>query len=314
MKRLFHTFFILLSIFSFSVNAETLKANSPGDIAKDAHLANINALLIFTSQNGLNTGLFHFTNVGVDMEIYSLPFEYQFKSDSNINYFLVGNVGYSRVFVSKDIVLPPNSRLTYDNHLRTYTAGLGMGMRYMFSDELRFLGGLEFIYSRSGASVKKPDNDIGDAIEDFFNKNYNDNLSYKFFVEAEYKPKLESFNPYFKIGYNLYDTKSNFTFDELSDIQSESSVVSASIGLESNELFRFDSSYLALEGYLNLNYLSGDVEKSVQFDTYSKVGAVTYLYLDDKNSWIKRFFLEASSVNADGLDGYNIGIGFTINY
>ena len=314
MKRLFHTFFILLSIFSFSVNAETLKANSPGDIAKDAHLANINALLIFTSQNGLNTGLFHFTNVGVDMEIYSLPFEYQFKSDSNINYFLVGNVGYSRVFVSKDIVLPPNSRLTYDNHLRTYTAGLGIGMRYMFSDELRFLGGLEFIYSRSGASVKKPDNDIGDAIEDFFNKNYNDNLSYKFFVEAEYKPKFESLNPYFKIGYNLYDTKSNFTFDELSDIQSESSVVSASLGLESNELYRFDSSYLTLEGYLNVNYLSGQVEKSVQFDTYTKVGAVAYLYLEDKDLWVERLFLEASSVNADGLDGYNIGIGFTIDY
>ena len=314
MKKLFYTLFILLSIFSLKLNAEELKANSPGDVAKDAHLANINALLIFTSQDGLNTGLFHFTNIGVDMEIYNLPLEYQFKSNSNVNYFLVGNVGYSRVFVSKDIILPPNSRLTYNNHLRTYTAGLGMGIRYKLSDDLRFLGGLELIYSRSGASVKKPDDDIGDAIEDFFNKNYNENISYKFFVESVYRPKIESYNPYLKIGYKFYDTKSDFTFDKFTSFTSESSVISASLGLESNELYQYNSSYLTLEGYLNINYISGAVEKSVKFDTFSKVGAVAYWYLDDDKSWIKRFFTEVSSVNADGLDGYNIGVGFTIDY
>jgi len=314
LKKLFYTFFILLSIFFLKLNAEVLKVNSSDDIAKNTHLANINALLIFTSQNGLNTGLFHFTNIGVDMEIYNLPFEYQFKSDSNVNYFLVGNVGYSRVFVSKDIVLPPNSRLTYDNHLQTYTAGLGMGVRYKLSDELRFLGGLELIYSRSGASVKKPDDDIGDAIEDFFNQNYNDNLSYKFFVETVYRPELESLNPYLKLGYKFYDTKSDFTFDEFTSLTSESSVLSASVGLESNELYRYNSNYLTLEGYLNLNYISGAVEKSVQFDTYSKIGEVAYWYIADDISWIKRFFAEVSSVNADGLDGYNIGVGFTIDY
>ncbi len=314
MKYINYSFFILLSIFSFSVNADTLKANSPVDIAKDTHLANINALLIFTSQDGLNTGLFHFTNIGVDMEIYNLPFEYHFKSSSKINYFLVGNVGYSRVFISKDIVLLPNRHLTYDNHLRTYTAGFGTGVRYKLSDELRFLGGLELIYSRSGASVKKPDDDIGDAIEDFFNKNYNSNISYKFFVEAVYRPDLESLNPYLKLGYKFYDTKSKFTFDELTSFASESRVTSASLGLESNELYRYDSNYLTLEGYLNINYISGAVEKSVKFNTYSKVGAVAYWYMEDDISWIKRFFAEVSSVNADGLDGYNIGVGFTIDY
>lgn len=71
--------------------AETIK-----DIAEKAHLANINALLIFTSQEGLSSGHYRFTNVEVEMDIYHLPFTYHFPSeDGRMNYFVVGNVGYS---------------------------------------------------------------------------------------------------------------------------------------------------------------------------------------------------------------------------
>lgn len=315
MKFALSTFFSIFLLVSKSLAVETLLANSPGDIAKDAHLANINALLIFTSQDGLNTGLFHFTKVGVDMEIYNLPFKHHFKSSSKINYFLVGNIGYSRVFVSKNAILPPNIQFDYRNHLRTYTAGVGAGVRYKFTEELSFLGGLELIYSRSGASVKKPNDDVGNVIEDFFNKNYNDNISYKFFAETIYKPKLKDINPYLKIAYKFYDTKSEFTFKKFTSFTSESSVVSASLGLESNELYRYDKNYLTLEGYLNFNYLNGSVEKSVKFSTYEKTGAVAYWYIDDDGpSWIKRFFIEGSSVYSDGLSGYNLGVGFTIDY
>lgn len=296
------------------MNAEVLRVNSPGDVAENTHLANINALLIFTSQDGLNTGLFHFTDLGVDMEIYNLPLKYQFQSDSKINYFLVGNIGYSRTFATKEIILPPNSNLNYDNHLRTYTAGLGLGIRYKYTDELRFSGGLELIYSRSGASVKQPDDDIGEAIEDFFNKNYNDNISYKFFVESVYKPKLESINPYFKFGYKFYDTKSDFTFEDFSSFKTQSSVVSLSSGFESNELYRYETSYLTLEAYLNAYYLNGAVEKSVHFNKYAKVGAVVYWYLEDGPLWMERLFFEVSTINADGLDGYNYGVGFSLKY
>ena len=297
-----------------AIGAEVLKANSVGDVAKNAHLANINALLIFTSQDGLNTGLYHFREVGVDMEVYNLPFKFHFDSQSNVNYFMVGNVGYSRVYVSKDIIIPPSSRLNYNNHLRTYTAGLGGGMRYKFTQELNVLGGLELIYSRSGASVKQPDDDLGNAIEDFFNKNYNDNISYKIFAQVEYKPKFKHLNPYIKFDYKFFDTKSDFTFDELGTFQSQSDVSSLSIGAESNELFRYDNSYLTLEAYLNANYLNGAVVESVKFNKYAKVGGVAYWYIENTPSFIKRYFIEVSSINADSLDGYNLGIGFSLNY
>ena len=158
-----------------------IHAQTTAQIAEKAHIASINTLLIFTSQEGLNSGIYHFIKVGVDMEVYRLPLSYQFESDTNFNYFIVGNIAYSRVLISQNISIPPQLEIDYDNHLRTYTGGVGAGVRYRISKDLTLNGGVEIIYSKSGASVKKPDDDVGDAIEDFFSKNYNDNLSYKLF-------------------------------------------------------------------------------------------------------------------------------------
>ncbi len=310
MKHLLKKLFLFYLILITDIYSDTIK-----DVAQKAHLANINTLLIFTSQETLSSGLYHFTNIGADMEIYALPFSYQIDSnESLLNYFVVGNVGYSRVYISQDIEIPPDAHLNYHNHIRTYTSGLGVGVRYMVSDELHLSTGLEFIYSRSGASITKPDDDIGDAIEDFFNQEYNDNLSYKFFILAEYRAIFSYLKPYATLEYKLYETKSNFSFDELTTFKTESSITTLSFGAETQELFRYDRDYLTLEGYLKANYLSGVVKKTVEFDSYATIGVTAYWYMVDKLSWIERLFLEVSSVRSRGLDGYNIGIGFSIDY
>ena len=310
MQDILKLFLLYYILFITNLYADSIK-----DVAQKAHLANINTLLIFTSQEGLNSGLYHFTNVGVDMEVYSLPFSYQLNSNkSSYNYFIVGNVGYSRVFISKDVEIPPNSHLNYHNHIRTYTGGLGGGIRYKVTKELHLSVGVELIYSLSGASVSKPDDDIGDAIEDFFNKQYNDNISYKLFTLAEYRPKLTNFKPYATISYKLYETKSSFSFDELTTFSTESSVTRLTFGAQTYELLRYHKNYLTLEGYINANYLSGIVKKTVKFSSYTSVGAVAYWYTPDTLSWLERFFLEVSTTKADGLDGYNIGVGFSVDF
>jgi hypothetical protein len=249
-----------LSLFSL------LYAGVAEDTAKKAHLANINALLIFTSQKDLNSGQYHFSKVGVDMEVYSLPFTYDFKSDDKWDYFILGNIGYSRTFNSDDIVTSYGSRLDYDNHLRTYTAGLGTCIRYKVNSYFHVLSGFELIYSRSGASVKKPDDDTGDAIEDFFTQNYNDNISYKLFSSAEYRQTYYEFKPYIILDFKLYETKSSFTFDRLDDFTTQSNVSSFIMGIETPNIFEYIGNYLAFEGYIHANYSRGDVVKSVQFE------------------------------------------------
>ncbi|MEA3522132.1 MAG: hypothetical protein U9R50_04090, partial [Campylobacterota bacterium] len=259
-------------------------------------------------------GQYQFSKVGVDMEVYHLPFTYHFDTHDFLDYFIVGNVGYSRTFINNDIVIPPEGRLDYENHLQTYTAGIGGGIRYKFNDDVSVLGGLEFIYSRSGVSIKNPDDDIGEAIKDFFNKNYNDNLSYKFFTSLEYRPKQYLYKPYATLDFKLYETKSSFTFDTLNSFATQSNVTTLALGIETSNLFEDHGNYLTFEAYFHANYLGGDVVKSVKFDHYGSVGGVAYWYTPESVLWAERFFLELNTIRSDGLEGYNLGIGFTIDF
>jgi hypothetical protein len=301
MKKLF-----LLCSFCITLVAKDLE-----DIASQAHIASVNTLLIFTSSEGLNSGRYHFSNVGVDMDVAHLPFTYQLADQGGWNPFVMGNVGYSRVKLSKDIIAPVGGRLDYNNHLRTYTAGLGGGVRYKLSKDLSVLTGLELIYSRSGASVRQPDDDLGDVIEDFFNQNYTNNWSYELLFQGEYTPTLHHCKPYVRFLYKIYDTKATFSFNEMLRLASQSSIATLSFGVESLALHHFNANYITLEGYYHANYLQGDVKDVVKFQAYSTFGGVAYLYTPQKPFWASRFFLELSSVVAHGLEGYNVGVGFT---
>jgi len=307
----------ILSLFTtLSLSANGISDEEAARIAQEAHLASINALLIFTSQDGLNSGIYHFTNIGVDIQIYNLPFTYTFDSDGDkLEYFMVGNVGYSRVVLSKDReVQTDQGRLNYKNHLRTYTAGIGGGLKYHLNEDISVSGGLEVIYSVSGVSVKEPGDGIDDAITDFFNKDYNQNISYKFLTSIEYKPKMKIFKPYVTLSYELFDTKSTFDFNEFVNFTSQSMVTSLAVGAETNELYRYNTHYLTLEGYIDINHINGKAAETIKLNNFTTLGAVAYLYAEEAPSWIERYFIEISTVRADGLNGYNFGVGFTIDF
>jgi hypothetical protein len=288
---------------------------TPEVIAQRAYQANINALMVFTSQDGLNTGHYRFGNIGVQMDIYHLPFLYQLDiGNDTINMFIMGNVGYSRTSVNEDILLPDHIALSYENQINTYTGGAGLGARLKTAWEIDILTGLELIYSRSGVHVHNPNNDFGDAIEDFFAGNYNDNLTYKFILQLEHHREINGYKLYGIFGHKLYETKADFNFSALTSFTTQASVTSLGVGVETPELFTWRGMYLTLEGYLYGHYLGGDIVDVVDFDSYNTVGIVAYWYTEDTPDWAERFFIELSSVNSTGLEGYNLGIGFTIDF
>ncbi len=301
----------LLCSFVFACN---LFAKTPEEILQETHLANINAILIFTSQDAISSGTYRFSNIGASIDIYHIPFTYHFKSTHDYNYFLVGNAGYSRAYLTNTSTPYNGTILAYNSDLRTYTAGLGGGIRYKFNNDTAILGGMEIIYSRSGNNIKTDKDSVNSAVGNLFNKNYNDNITYKFFALAEYRPTIYDFKPYISMGYKLYQTKSSIDVDSLRSFSTQSNVTTFTIGTETAKLYSFDEKYITLEGYFNSNYLGGDIQKSVEFDNYETFGIITYLYTPETPKFAKRFFVEANTVRSRGLEGYNIGVGFSADF
>ncbi|RUM40291.1 MAG: hypothetical protein DSY80_10495, partial [Desulfocapsa sp.] len=305
--RTFHILFTLL------LSVTSLHAEETGeDVARRIYQANINALMVFTSQDGLNTGHYRFSNIGIKMDIYHLPFLYQLDiGNDTFNMFIVGNVGYSRAYVNEELTLPHDVQLTYGNQLSTYTGGAGVGVRYKAPFGIDMLSGLELIYSRSGINAHDPDDIIGKGIEDFFSEKFNDNLTYKFFLQLEHHREINGYKLYAKLNHKLYETKADFNFASLTSFTTQASVSSLGAGIETPGLYSWHEMYLTFEGYIYGHYLHGDIIDVVGFDTYGTVGIVAYWYTEQKPNWAERFFLELSSVNSSGLEGYNVGIGFT---
>jgi len=293
----------------------SLLAQTPEGSAKKAYLANINTLLVFTSESGLSSGHYRFTKSDFKMQSYSLPFRHHFKPlDSKMNWFANGGVGYSITRLDTQTRVSRSGTdidLRHDNKLQTYTAGLGGGLRYKSEMGVDFSGGMGLIYSRVGTSVK-PEDDIGDAIKDFFDSQYNDNITYKLFISAEYKKEIEGFKPYGKIDLKSYETKADFTFDVLAGFTTQSDVATFSVGSETPSLMKYEENYLSLEGYIKFNYLHGDITDVVRFKKYINMGVLAYWNTPDFPSWARRFYAEVSTVRAEGLEGYNIAMGFSL--
>lgn len=305
--------FLLLSLISL------LYAQTPEETAQKTYLANINTLLIFTSESGLSSGNYKFTKAGFKMKSYSLPFRYSLAPiDKNLRLFINGTTGYSITRLDTKTTTRSKTTgqdivLTHDNKLQTYTGGVGLGLDYESDLGIDFLGSIGVIYSRVGTSIQ-PKDEIGEAIKDFFDDEYNDNITYRFYLAAEYEHNIEEFRSYAKIDFKSYETKADFTLDALSGFTTQSKVTGLSFGIESPSLLKYEEDFLSLEGYVKLNYLNGDITDVVQFDKYMNIGSIAYWNTPKSPSWAKRFYMEVSTVRAEGLEGYNVGIGFSIDY
>ena len=303
------------SVFCFATVA--IAADAPEDVAEKAYLTNLNAVVVFTSKEGLNSGYYEFTKVNTSMAVIHVADRYQFGPFApKWNVFLVGSAGYSETWMTVGHAIPRydgNMTLTGSNLLQTYTGGLGAGVRYRDGSGLETMAGLELIYSRVRFK-NRSDKQGGDWIGDFFEGHYTDNLTYHFLTAIEYNTEIDGFMPYARLRYDLYETKSAFSLEQLSTFTSQSGVTSLALGCETAPLFYSGQCYLTLEGYLWGSWLGGDLPKVVGFDGYGTGGATAYWYVPDRLEYIRRFFVDVSTIRADGLRGYNLGFGFSLAY
>jgi len=209
MRRLL-LFFLLFT----NLKAATLDEQ----LAQDAYLATVNAAIVFTSQDGLNSGIYRFTKLDTLMRMYNLPLTYHFDPLSDkTNVFMVFDMGYSDTR-SDSTVEENGTILKLDNRLQTYVGGIGLGLRYRATEHSALLFGGEILYSRVGLTARLGDGlDISD-VENFFADGFNDNYSYKLFAEYDYQREYKGYAVYTKLNYKLYKTLAKL---DLTDVGKE---------------------------------------------------------------------------------------------
>ena len=313
--RIIVLFFLLFSY----MKATTLDEQ----LTQDAYLATINAAIVFTSQDGLSSGIYRFTKIDTQMRMYNLPLSYQFDPlTENTNLFLLFDLGYSDTRKDSNVLDDNGTFLRLDNRMQTYVGGIGVGLRYRATAHSNLSFGGELIYSRVGLTVRPEEDLDGSSVENFFSDDFNDNFSYKLIGEYDYHREYRGYTIYTKLNYKLYKTLSKFDLTDLANdivgditsLRSQTSVASLMMGFETDSLYNYGDMSLTLEPYVKGNYIWGDLAEVARIGSYATAGVSVYWNTPEKRAYIYRYFIEPSVSRGDGLAGLNLSLGFSLDF
>ena len=137
------------------------------DLEAGQYLSLSNAVIVFTSQDGLSSGVYNFTNINTKMQMYNLPLQYHFEPlTEKTNIFMIIDMGYSNTHSDRDINVS-NKVLNITNQLQSYVVGVGVGLRYKATEHSELQVGGEFLYSRLGL-FEREDGALDGSVSNFF--------------------------------------------------------------------------------------------------------------------------------------------------
>jgi hypothetical protein len=261
--------------------------------------------------------------------MYNLPLSYQFDPlYENTNLFMVFDLAYSDTRNNTELQnVDPSTQtsdpiLHVDNRLQTYVGGIGGGLRYRLGWHAHFSIGGEILYSRVGVSVRSSEGLNDSDIKNFFKDDFNENYTYKLFAQYEDQRRYSGYRTYFKLNYKLYKTISELNFSDIVgdvvgdvvSLNSQTYVASLSAGVETDPIICYHGMSLTLEPYLKANYVGGDLADVIQVTNYGTVGLSAYWNTPEKSAHIRRYFIEPSLSRGDGLEGYNLSFGFSLDF
>ena len=308
---------ILLILSIQSIANEFTKALT--DAAKRAYLINVNAVMLFTSQDMLSSGKYKF---GDDDKIHimNLPFIHHFNPYNRyLNFYVNGSAGYSRRDESLDINKLfgtsglPNDHVEFD----TYALKLGGGVRVTpgYDLEMLFGGALIYTHIKNSYDYNSPESEaiLKPAFDEVFANKNSDNFSYEFFMQYGYFPDFSGWKPYTLLSFHFFETHSDLTING-NDYTTNSSVSKLKAGLRTPELVSVYHVPMSLGGFIEGNLIHGDLDVDLGFDRYGAVGASLHFGTKFYTDLIEELSVEYSRVDGDGISGYNIGMGFDIAF
>ncbi len=312
--RIIVLFFLLIS----SLKADDVLDN----LARDTYMASINAAIVFTSQDGLSSGRYNFTNIDANMRMYNLPLQYQFDNLSEkTNIFMMFDLGYSDTRSDREVTVGEEF-LHSENRLQTYVGGIGVGLRYRPTEHSDLLFGAEVLYSKVGVTASVEDGLTGSDVGNFFSDDFNENYSYKLLAEYVYHREIKGHKINVITNYKLYQTISKLDFSEVIEdaitdvfsLRSQTSVASIIFGYETDALYSYHDMSLTLEPFLKGNYIWGDLAEVGKINGFGTLGLSVYWNTPKKAAYIYRYFIEPSVSKGYGLEGVNLSLGFSMDF
>ena len=302
----------------------SLKAEDLNSLEAGQYLSLSNAVIVFTSQDGLSSGVYRFTNVDTEMTMYNLPFQYQFDPiTEDTNLFLILDLGYSNTRSDRDVYVDPNATtpvLNIENQLQSYVVGLGIGVRYKATEHSELQFGGELIYSRLGL-FERSGGALDDSVVNFF-EDTRDTYSYKLLAEYIYHREIKKHKIYTRVNYKLYKSFTDIkigdwvedAIEDVLSLRSQTSVASVTLSYETNPLYSYRDMSFTMEPYIKGNYIWGDMAEIAQINGYGTLGLSFYWNTPQKSAYIYRYFIEPSISKGYGIEGLNLGIGFSLDF
>ena len=285
----------------------------------DSYLAAVNAAVVLTTDNGLSTGIYRFTDVDAEMRTYNLPLSHHFSPlTESINLFILFDIGYSDTRHHGEHS-DTTQTLNFENRFQTYVIGLGGGLQYRLTEHSDLRVGGELLYSRVGLTVRHTDSLDGDVVENFFSDELNDNYTYSFFTEYDYRRVYKGHMIYTTLSFQTYKTDSwiNTTGQESEDVillSSQTSIASLFIGFETDTLYNYKTMHLSLEPFVKGSYVWGDLATIAKISSYATAGFDIYWNTPKKDLYAHRYYIEPSISKGPGFEGVNLGMGFSLDF
>jgi len=280
------------------------------DIA-DKHAKESIAITLLTSENIISSGHYTFGDLDMSLDTHFIPFTYQFDSSSNLfNFYATGSAGFSKYRDENQNL----GRGTLDtSKIFTYAVKAGGGIRVSLSNESDLMFGGAYTYSKSDTDFisskvlnkSKPNDKVIDEILNGDEAHH----TYELSTSIEYRPTMESYQPYLTADIRYFYTKIDTPYTTLS--KSTSIISKLKAGIFTPMLTQIYDLPFKMEFYTSAVFLSGDIDDSIGNSYFLVAGTTAHLGTRAIVSWVDEVTFDVNIVKGKNMTGLNFGLGLS---
>ncbi|MEA2028527.1 MAG: hypothetical protein U9N49_06080 [Campylobacterota bacterium] len=286
-------YIVAVSLLASSIYAQNGEQNFVNDASKT---------ILMGSQKSFESGA-HDLKANENMKTLFVNFRYNFDSSSDINFYLGGAAGLSKLENDKPFLGELGDRVVID----ALNVELSGGVRYKISNESYISAGGGVTYSQLN-----PKFEITSALalsnQTLIDTLYNsggklDAYTYQANIKYDYETNIKGYEPYATAFLGYYYT-------DIDGIEETSSSTLAHIkaGIYSPELIKLYNLPFKVELYAQESFIMGDLEENMDTSNFSTIGMALHLYTNTIVPLVDNVYFDVNYVTGDNIEGLHLGL------